>query len=66
MHERGFGSACLWTPVGQVRARAFYERNGWLPTGALDPDNDLRLELLEYERELHAPVLEYERELPAP
>jgi GNAT superfamily N-acetyltransferase len=55
MRERGFGSACLWTPVDQARARAFYERNGWRPTGALDPENDLQLELLEYLRELPAP-----------
>ena len=55
MCERGFASACLWTPVGQARARAFYERNGWRPTGALDPENDLRLELLEYVLELPAP-----------
>jgi GNAT superfamily N-acetyltransferase len=55
MADRGFGSACLWTPVGQARARAFYERHGWQPTGALDPDNDLHLELLEYVRDVPAP-----------
>jgi GNAT superfamily N-acetyltransferase len=55
MSARGFESACLWTPVGQARARAFYERHGWRPTGALDPDNDLRLELLEYARDLTVP-----------
>ena len=55
MSSRGFDSACLWTPVGQARARAFYERHGWRPTGALDPDNDLRLELLEYVRDVTAP-----------
>jgi GNAT superfamily N-acetyltransferase len=54
MGERGFRTACLWTPVGQARARAFYERNGWRPSGALDPVNDLGLELLEYVRELPA------------
>jgi GNAT superfamily N-acetyltransferase len=52
MTERGFGSACLWTPAGQARARAFYERHRWRPTGAVDPENDLKLELLEYVREL--------------
>jgi GNAT superfamily N-acetyltransferase len=52
MSARSFDSACLWTPVGQARARAFYERHGWRPTGALDPDNDLRLELLEYVRDV--------------
>jgi Acetyltransferase (GNAT) family len=54
MCERGFLSARLWTPVGQARARAFYERNGWRPTGELDLENDLQLELLEYARELAA------------
>ncbi len=54
MRERDFAAACLWTPVGQARARAFYERHGWRPSGATDPDNDLRLELLEYVRELAA------------
>jgi GNAT superfamily N-acetyltransferase len=54
MSERGFSSACLWTPVGQARARAFYEHHGWRPTGALDADNHLGLELLEYVRELPA------------
>ena len=52
MAERGYGSACLWTPTGQARARAFYERNGWRLSGAVDPQNDLQLELLEYVREL--------------
>jgi len=52
MRERGFTSACLWTPTGQARARAFYERHGWRLSGAVDPDNDLRLELVEYVREV--------------
>jgi GNAT superfamily N-acetyltransferase len=52
MTERGFSSSCLWTPAGQARARAFYERNTWLMSGAVDTDNDLGLELLEYVREL--------------
>jgi len=51
MHGRGFRSACLWTPVGQQRARAFYERRGWQASGARD-DNELELELLEYVLEL--------------
>jgi GNAT superfamily N-acetyltransferase len=52
MVERGFASACLWTPSGQARARAFYERNAWTLSGAVDPKNDLDLELIEYVREL--------------
>jgi GNAT superfamily N-acetyltransferase len=52
MRERGHATANLWTPAGQARARAFYERNGWRLSGAVDPDNDLRLELLEYVRGL--------------
>jgi GNAT superfamily N-acetyltransferase len=54
MRERGFSSACLWTPAGAARARGFYARHGWRPTGGLDPDNDLGLELMEYALELHA------------
>jgi GNAT superfamily N-acetyltransferase len=52
MLERGCTSTCLWTPSGQARARAFYERHGWRPSGAVDPANDLELELIEYVREL--------------
>jgi GNAT superfamily N-acetyltransferase len=52
MREREFEQACLWAAVGQSRARAFYEREGWTATGRLDPDNELGLELMEYELEL--------------
>lgn len=51
---RGFGSACLWTPAGQARARAFYERRGWRQSGAEDLANDLGLDLVEYVIELPA------------
>ena len=54
MRERGYEQACLWTAVGQARARAFYEREGWRATGRLDPDNDLSLELMEYQLALDA------------
>jgi GNAT superfamily N-acetyltransferase len=52
MTERGFVSACLWTPAGQARARAFYDRHGWQESGEVDLENDLQLELLEYLRQL--------------
>ena len=52
MCERGYTSACLWTPVGAGRARSFYARHGWQPSGALDPENGLGLELMEYVLEL--------------
>jgi GNAT superfamily N-acetyltransferase len=51
MAQRGFEGARLWTPAGQARARAFYARHGWRPTGASDPSNELGVELLEYELE---------------
>jgi GNAT superfamily N-acetyltransferase len=54
MVERGYASAVLWTPVGAARARSFYARHGWQPTGALDPENGLGLELMEYALELPA------------
>lgn len=49
MREREFQTACLWAAIGQARARAFYEREGWTATGRLDPENELGLELMEYE-----------------
>jgi GNAT superfamily N-acetyltransferase len=49
MAQRGFVAGRLWTPAGQARARAFYERSGWRLTGARDLTNELGLELLEYE-----------------
>ncbi|MGH2841142.1 MAG: GNAT family N-acetyltransferase [Solirubrobacteraceae bacterium] len=52
MRERGFEQACLWAAVGQARARAFYEREGWTATGRLDSENELGLELMEYGRTL--------------
>lgn len=53
MVEREYASAVLWTPSGAGRARAFYARRGWEPTGAIEPaDNGLGLELMEYKLEL--------------
>lgn len=52
MIERGYASAVLWTPSGAGRARSFYARHGWQPTGATDPESGLGLELMEYTLEL--------------
>lgn len=49
MRERNFAKGCLWAAAGQARARAFYEREGWRASGRLDPENELGLELVEYE-----------------
>ncbi len=52
MRERGYATAVLWTPTGAARARGFYAKYDWQPTGAVDPDNTLGLELMEYRLEL--------------
>lgn len=48
VHERlgaeGFGEAVLWVLDDNPRARAFYERHGWSPTG-IDADYDVHCEL---------------------
>ncbi len=48
VHERlgaeGFGEAVLWVLDDNSRARAFYERHGWSPTG-IDADYDVHCEL---------------------
>ena len=55
MLEREYTSGVLWTPTGAGRARAFYARYGWEPTGGIEPaDNGLGLELMEYALELPA------------
>lgn len=54
MLERGYRRAVLWTPVGAGRARAFYARHGWQETGALEPESDLGLDLVEYALDLPA------------
>lgn len=46
---RGFSRLSLWTPRDHGRARAFYEREGWAPTGR-ESDGDLRLKTVEYAR----------------
>jgi hypothetical protein len=42
----------LFTPAGQVRARRFYEREGWTVAGEPYDDEDLHLEIVEYRRAL--------------
>jgi GNAT superfamily N-acetyltransferase len=52
MHRQGYRATRLWTPAGQRRARAFYAREGWSPTGREMFDQGLGLALLELGREL--------------
>ena len=40
----GFAEAVLWVLEDNPRARAFYERDGWLATG-VTADNDVHCEL---------------------
>ena len=49
--ERGFSTLRLWTPRGAARARRFYEREGWHPTGALHQDSPSGLPTIEYARQ---------------
>jgi GNAT superfamily N-acetyltransferase len=49
--RRGFTAIRLFTPAGQARARRFYEREGWQPTG--EPvDSPFGLAVVEYRRPL--------------
>jgi GNAT superfamily N-acetyltransferase len=48
MLEAGYDAARLWTPAGQARARAFYERHGWRPASSEHYSSELRLPLIEY------------------
>jgi len=50
--QRGFSRLSLWTPREHARARAFYEREGWTPTGRESDGGELGLETVEYERAL--------------
>lgn len=47
---RGFSRLSLWTPRDHRRARAFYEREGWAPTGRESDGRVLGLETVEYAR----------------
>jgi ribosomal protein S18 acetylase RimI-like enzyme len=49
---QGYRSIRLYTPEGQARARAFYEREGWSLAGPRFAEPLLGLDLVEYRREL--------------
>jgi GNAT superfamily N-acetyltransferase len=51
MRARGYERARLYTPSGQARARAFYERRGWTAY-AEEYNPELALDLTEYRLEL--------------
>jgi GNAT superfamily N-acetyltransferase len=53
--RQGYGSMQLVTPSGHVRARAFYERRGWVAAPPPFEEPLLDLELIRYERELAGP-----------
>lgn len=53
---RGFTSMRLFTPAAQARARRFYEREGWTPTGAPFDDLDFGMPLVEYRRAISISV----------
>jgi GNAT superfamily N-acetyltransferase len=48
--ERGFQRLILWTPAGQAQARRFYEREGFTLTGQEQFNEDIGLDLVQYER----------------
>ena len=49
---RGYAAMRLHTPAGNLRARAFYEREGWRTDGVAIPEPMLGLDLVEYRRDL--------------
>ena len=52
--RRGYETMQLYTPTGQARARAFYEREGWTVDGQPFAEPMLDLELVRYLRRLGA------------
>jgi GNAT superfamily N-acetyltransferase len=54
--ERSFAAMRLFTPAGNARGRAFYEREGWRPHGEVAYEPMLGLDLVEYRRDLRAPA----------
>ena len=49
---RGYAAMRLHTPAGNLRARAFYEREGWHTDGVVIPEPLLGLDLVQYQRDL--------------
>jgi GNAT superfamily N-acetyltransferase len=49
---RDYARMRLYTPAGQARARAFYEREGWSTDGEARFEPMLALDLVEYRRPL--------------
>ena len=49
---QGYATMRLFTPVGQARARAFYEREGFTTDGVARWEPMLAFDLVEYRREL--------------
>jgi GNAT superfamily N-acetyltransferase len=54
MRDSGYATAQLWTPIGQARARAFYEREGWRATARREFNAQLGLDVVLYEIALSA------------
>ena len=51
--RRGYTEFRLYTPAKQLRARGFYEREGWRIAGDVFPEEELGgMELIEYRRPL--------------
>jgi hypothetical protein len=50
--RQGYETIRLYTPAGQARARAFYEREGWATAGPPFAEPLLALDLMEYRRAL--------------
>jgi ribosomal protein S18 acetylase RimI-like enzyme len=48
--RQGYGSMRLFTPAGNARARAFYEREGWGAVGEPAYEAMLGLEIVQYRR----------------
>lgn len=53
--ERRFSSMRLFTPAEHVRARRFYEREGWTAFAEPFDDEDFGLPVVEYRRRLERP-----------